>query len=323
MISDYPFYSSIQANIKVMENLIRQQANDYDPNILSALDILMNSGGKRIRPMITLMVGHMLNAPIDRLISLAASIELLHTATLVHDDLIDGAMLRRGTPTLNSKWSASATVLTGDFLFASAAKLAADTNSVAVMKLFARTLMIIVNGEITQQLSSKCELDHSNYMKRIYSKTASLFEAATTTAALLGQGENKYLDDIQNFGRNIGISFQIIDDILDFTSETSTIGKPVGSDLRQGLVTLPVLYYADIHPEDEDLISFLDGTCLDDPRHVERLVTAIRNSPAIDRSKQEAKSFLDQGLSKLHNLPECGFRNGLEDLAITIVERNL
>jgi len=323
LIEDYSFFPLLQSNIIEMEMLIKQQAQGYHQDINSALEILMKSGGKRIRPMITLLVGHMLNAPASRLINLAASIELLHTATLVHDDLIDGAMLRRGTPTLNSKWSTSATVLTGDFLFASAAKLAADTNSISVMKLFAKTLMIIVNGEITQQLSGKWEFDRANYYKRIYSKTASLFETAAASAALLSPYEKNYLEEMNMFGQEIGIAFQIIDDILDFTGETITLGKPVGSDLRQGLVTLPAIYYSEMNPDDLVIDSLKSRQFPEVGFQIDNLINAIRNSDAVEKSKLDAKHYLQSGINKLHKLPSTDFREALEEVAQTIIDRNL
>ena len=323
MIADYSFFPLLQENILELEILIKQQANGYHQDINSALEILMKSGGKRIRPMITLLVGHMLNSPTTQIINLAASIELLHTATLVHDDLIDGAMLRRGTPTLNSKWSASATVLTGDFLFASAAKLAADTNSIAVMKLFAKTLMIIVNGEITQQLSSNWEFNRENYYERIYSKTASLFETAAASAALLSPQDNNYLVDITLFGKDIGIAFQIIDDILDFTGDPTTLGKPVGSDLRQGIVTLPAIYYSEMNSDDSVINAFKKNQFANAGLEIDKLINAIRSSGAIEKSKQEANLYLKSGIMKLHNLPSSDFREALEEVAQTIVERNL
>jgi geranylgeranyl pyrophosphate synthase len=323
LIADYSFFSLLQANILELEILIKQQANGYHQDINSALDILMKSGGKRIRPMITLLVGHMLNAPTSQIINLAASIELLHTATLVHDDLIDGAMLRRGTPTLNSKWSASATVLTGDFLFASAAKLAADTNSISVMKLFAKTLMTIVNGEITQQLSRNWEFNRENYYERIYSKTASLFETAAASAALLSPEDNNFLDDMRLFGKEIGIAFQIIDDILDFTGDPTTLGKPVGSDLRQGIVTLPAIYYSELNPDNPVIDAFKNNQFTNAGLVIDNLIIDIRNSDAIAQSKQEANLHLQSGIMKLHNLPSSDFREALEEVAQTIVERNI
>src|SRR5512146_1835864 len=140
------FLVPVQEDIHAVESLIRSQAEGRHPDLKAALDLLLSSGGKRIRPTLTLLTGKMLGADWQRLITLSAAIELLHTATLVHDDLIDGSLLRRGMPTLNSQWTPGATVLTGDFLFASAAKLAADTESIPVMRIFAKTLTVIVNG---------------------------------------------------------------------------------------------------------------------------------------------------------------------------------
>src|SRR5450830_616922 len=144
------FLVPVQEDIQAVEDLMRSQAEGRHPDLKAALDLLLSSGGKRIRPTLTLLVGKMLGADYQRLITLAAAIEMLHTATLVHDDLIDGSLLRRGLPTLNAQWTPGATVLTGDFLFARAAALTSETDSVRVMNVFARTLMIIVNGEINQ-----------------------------------------------------------------------------------------------------------------------------------------------------------------------------
>ncbi len=166
---------------------MRRQANGYHPDLEAALMHLLSSGGKRVRPAITLLIGEILDADRERLITLAAAIELLHTATLVHDDLIDGAILRRGIATLNAQWSPAATVLTGDFIFAQAAGLAAETYSVPVIKLFAETLSTIVAGEITQLFAGRRLLNQSEYKQRIYSKTASLFVLAAVSPALLSE----------------------------------------------------------------------------------------------------------------------------------------
>ena len=204
----------------------------------------------------------------------------LHTATLVHDDLIDGSLLRRGITTLNAQWSPAATVLTGDFIFARAAKLAAETDSVPVMRLFAETLTTIVNGEITQMFTSKGLASKEDYLQRIHAKTASMFELATAAAALLSPVDKDVVEEVRLFGYDIGMAFQIIDDVLDFTGEQATVGKPVGSDLRQGLITLPALYYFDLNPADPDVVWALSGKGYSDER-MNSLVTSIRNSDAI------------------------------------------
>src|SRR5512136_500027 len=190
---DATFTASIEDRIKLVEERMHTQADGHHTAVGAALHHLLSSGGKRIRVVVTLLTGKMLGDDADKLVTLAAAIESLHTATLVHDDLIDGALIRRGIPTLNAQWSPAATVLTGDFIFAKAAKLAADTGSVDVMHVFAETLATIVNGEITQLFSSKWIVNRENYYRRIYAKTASLFEASTTTAALLGGAEAQVL----------------------------------------------------------------------------------------------------------------------------------
>jgi geranylgeranyl pyrophosphate synthase len=141
------FIAPVQEQIKLVEERMRTQAVDSHPDTRAALEHLLASGGKRVRPTVVLLVGNMLAAPEDKLITIGAAVEMLHTATLVHDDLIDGSLLRRGMPTLNARWSPAATVLTGDFIFARAAKLAAEANNLPIMKLFAETLATIVNGE--------------------------------------------------------------------------------------------------------------------------------------------------------------------------------
>ncbi len=229
------------------------QADRHHPDLGAAIEHLLSSGGKRIRPAVALLTGSMLGGSVDKLVILGAAIELLHTATLVHDDLIDGAILRRGITTLNAQWMPAATVLTGDFIFARAAKLAAETDSIPVMHLFAETLATIVNGELTQLFSSRGLVSKEDYLLSIHAKTASMFELATAAAALLSPVDNDTVEDLRTFGYDIGMAFQIVDDVLDFTGEQATVGKPVGSDLRQGLITLPALYYFEEQPRSADL----------------------------------------------------------------------
>ena len=281
---------------------MRKQASGYHADLAAAMDLLINAGGKRIRPTLTVLAGKMLRAPHDALISMATAIEMLHTATLVHDDLIDGALLRRGMPTLNSRWAPGATVLTGDFIFSRAAKLAADTNSVAVMKLFSQTLTIIVNGEIAQLLGSRCKADREAYQRRIYAKTASLFETSAQSAALIAKTPENEMEALRHYGYEVGMAFQIIDDILDFIGDQATVGKPVGSDLRQGIVTLPVLEYLDTHPKSPFLQPLREGTCLNDDQ-IERLIEGIHKSDAIQRSYQEATGHVKRSLESLRRLP--------------------
>jgi geranylgeranyl pyrophosphate synthase len=264
----------------------------------------------------------MLGASEDKLVTLGASVELLHTATLVHDDLIDGALLRRGMPTLNARWSPAATVLTGDFLFARAARLAAEIENIPLMRLFAETLAIIVNGELTQMFASRGIIDRGNYYQRIYAKTGSLFEMAARAAAMVATDDAGVQSAMQTFGYETGIAFQIVDDVLDFTGEQSAVGKPIGSDILNGMVTLPAIYFAEANPADPDVLSLPEGGWKDTER-VQRLVDAIRQSPAIRQAMQEARRAVERAVSALGPYPPGPERSALEELARFIVDRKL
>ncbi len=322
-MSTTTFFTSVQDQLQLIEQRIREQAGDEQhPDLRSALEHLLAAGGKRIRPTLGLLVGNMLGAPEDKLVTLGASVELLHTATLVHDDLIDGAFLRRGMPTLNARWSPAATVLTGDFLFARAAKLAAETDYLPLMKLFSETLATIVNGELTQMFTARGLIDRNNYYNRIYAKTASLFEMSALAASMVATADEDIRESMRTFGYEVGMAFQIVDDILDFTGDQSTVGKPIGSDLLNGLVTLPAIYYAEEHPNDEDVLS-LPGGGWKDTERVQRLVDGIRKNAAIEKAMNEARQAVSRALSALEDAPVSPEREALEDLAKFIVDRKV
>jgi geranylgeranyl pyrophosphate synthase len=317
------YYASVQAEIDKVENILRSQAVDYHPDLQKALDIILSSGGKRMRAAITLLVGKMMDANRDLNITLASAIEMLHTATLVHDDLIDGALLRRGMPTLNSQWSPGATVLTGDFLFARAAKLASETNNVRVINIFSNTLGVIVNGELSQLFSKHFQVDRNNYYHRIYAKTASLFETSACTSAILSNASETSIDNMTKFGYNIGMAFQIIDDILDFTGEQATLGKPVGSDLHQGLITLPALHFVETHPDHPIVKNILEKGCIEDDRQIGELIQLIAQSKSIEEAHHEAIGFVQQAINYLQEEPENEYRESLENIARYIVDRKI
>lgn len=316
------FITPVQEKVKLVEERIRAQALESHPDLRAALEHILASGGKRVRPTVVLLVGNMLGGPEEKLITLGAAVEMLHTATLVHDDLIDGSLLRRGTPTLNARWSPAATVLTGDFLFARAAKLAAETDYLPLMKLFAETLATIVNGELTQLFTSRGLINRKNYYQRIYAKTASLFEMSTRAAAMLSPVDSETVESLRNFGYETGMAFQIVDDILDFTGDQTAVGKPLGSDLLQGLVTLPAIYYAEANSDDPDVKLLAEGGWGNQDR-MERLVNSIRQSGAIQKSMREAEDFITRALDNLSLLHSGIERSALEELAKYIVDRQV
>lgn len=316
-------FEPIQAQLSQVEGKMRAFTVDAHPALQSALFHLLQSGGKRVRPAISLLVGKALEANEDYLLNLGAAVEMLHTATLVHDDIIDGSLLRRGASTLNATWSPGATILAGDFIFARAAQLAATTNSVQVMSLFAECLMIICNGELYQMFEGRAgESNRQAYYSRIYAKTASLFSLASEAAAVLATEDKEIISHIRRFGEQIGMAFQIVDDILDFVGQESAVGKPLGSDLRQGLVTLPTLYFLELHPHDDRLVAVLNGH-----RHDQELMTQvidqIRQSEAIKLSFAEAQEFVGRAKEMLEVVPAGTQRNTLYALADYIVNRNI
>ena len=316
------FLSPVQAQLQLVEARLHAQADDRHPDLRAALEQILAAGGKRIRPTLGLLVGDMLGAPEDRLVTLGAAVELLHTATLVHDDLIDGSLLRRGTPTLNARWSPAATVLTGDFLFARAARLAAETGHLPLMEYFAETLVVIVNGELNQMFSARGVISRESYFTRIYAKTASLFEMTSRAAAMISPASEDVVESMRRFGYETGMAFQIVDDVLDFNGEQTAMGKPIGSDLLNGVVTLPAIYYAELAPDDPDVRSLAEGGWANQERMV-RLVESIRRTDSVQHAMQEATRHVERALVVLNDLEPGAEREALENLAKFIVDRKV
>jgi len=316
------FVDLIRGPLDAVEEAMRAQPGVHHPSLEQAVEQLLASGGKRIRPAVVLLAGELLGESNNGLVTLAAAIEMLHTATLVHDDLIDGSVLRRGAPTLNARWSAGATVLTGDYIFARAAYLASRTGSLPVMEAFARTLMTIVNGEIRQLSNGPTLPDRDEYLARIYAKTASLFELAAEGGAMLATRDPHQIEALKAFGYNLGLAFQMVDDVLDFVGDPRDVGKPVGSDLRHGLVTLPALYFAAESPmAQQNLVAAAAGDL--DSSRLEATIAEVAASVSVERCMQEARTFVAEARQSLVALPSNPARAALLDLADYVVERSV
>lgn len=291
------------------------------PTIGERLAALIKAGGKRLRPSLTFHAARIYGADPDRTLPVAAGIELLHTATLVHDDLVDNAQERRGTPTLNSVFPMGLVVLSGDLLFAEAARLVAEAEHVGVVKSFARALSEICHGEIMQAQSKNTLVPVEAYYQRIYGKTGSLFRTAAETGAMLGTDDPAQIEALGEYGRLLGMAFQIVDDALDFTSDGERLGKPIGHDLRQGVISLPVLlYHAKGLPSNGTLRHVIAGRASE--AQVLETIEAIRASGAIDESLQQARAFAQQACAALHTIPEGPARQALIDLAEFVVTRD-
>ena len=309
----------LQDELALVEERLRDPVPGQHEMITGTIQALFESGGKRIRPAVLLLTARHFNADFKNAISMAAAVEMLHTATLVHDDLIDKANLRRGTPTLNAMWSQDIAVLTGDYMFARAASLISEVEIIPIMKLFSKTLETILNGEITQKFT-KWQINRKEYEQRIYAKTAALFVLCTHSASLLGHSEPRELETMITYGTSIGTAFQIVDDILDFTGSINKVGKPIGGDLSQGIFTLPAILYSQVHPGDED-VSALLARQEKDPILVQRLVSKIKQSGAIQAAMQEAKERIKTGKSALDDLPPSVYLNSMVSLADQVINR--
>jgi geranylgeranyl pyrophosphate synthase len=327
--------TAVGSGLRAVEQKMKTVETSLFAPLADAFVDLIGSGGKRLRPALALLTAQLIAIDEDedrqrRLVSLAAAVEMLHTATLVHDDVIDGALLRRGAPTLNAIWSQGATVLAGDYMFARAALFSAKTENIRVINLFSDTLQIIVDGELRQLFTrNQFEQARENYYERIYAKTASLFSAATESAAVLFEQAETEVQQLKEFGYNFGMAFQIVDDILDFTSDETTLGKPSGSDLRQGTLTLPFFYYLRDHAQPEQVVDRLttarqqaeDGDEDQLYEEVRRVVEEIRASDAIAAARDEAIDFLDRAALNLVNFPDNRAKESLLGLCAFVVQR--
>lgn len=326
----------VRSGLHLVEQKMKTVESSVFAPLANAFVELIGNGGKRLRPALALLVAE-LNGPLQHteryphLIALAAAVEMLHTATLVHDDVIDGALLRRGAPTLNASWSQGSTVLAGDHMFARAAYFAAETENVRVIRIFSDTLQIIVDGELHQLFArNNYRQGRKDYYQRIYAKTASLFSAATEAAAVLSDLPEARVQQMKAYGYHLGMAFQIVDDILDFTSDDATLGKPAGSDLHQGTLTLPFFYYLQKHEHPQSVIERLSQARQQAEAEnrealgaaVNQVVAEIRESEAIDDARQEAINFLDRAAVSLADHPNNTYKESLLGLCTFVVERS-
>lgn len=304
---------------KVGETLAAVTHSDI-PAVKAMLEHVLAGEGKRLRPTIALLAGRFGEHRPEFLIPLAASIELLHTATLVHDDVIDDSDTRRGRPTTNARHSNAAAVMLGDYMFAHAADLICRTEQIAVVKLFSRTLMAMASGELTQDMSAyQYGQDTMAYFHRTAGKTGSLFATSAEGGAMVAGAPEEWTLALRDYGENIGMAFQIVDDILDFVGEESEMGKPVGSDLMDGTLTLPALLLMERHPDDNPVKRLFENQHRRE--HLAEAIAMIQNSDILDESFSVVRDFRDRAVTALARLPDQPERAALTDIADYIVSR--
>jgi geranylgeranyl pyrophosphate synthase len=314
-------YKLVQPELDALKaefnNIISSQSGF--PEMQSMLEQVLVSG-KGVRPLLTLLSGMFYDYDVSRLLPMATATETMHIATLVHDDAIDSADLRRGRSTINSIWGVDLSILLGDFLFACAGEYATRTGSMRAVELFTQTLGIIARGEIKQAFSSfKIKQTYDQYLERIAGKTAALFNMSTESGAVLSNAPESSVQILKNYGYNLGLAFQVVDDILDFVSTEADMGKPVGADLRQGTITLPSLKLLERYPHDNPIEKIFNQE--DVEVNLKLAIDMVRNSAIIDECYQMASDYATMATRELAGLPNKPAREALAALADYIIKR--
>lgn len=303
-----------------MEESLKAAGKVDLPWMAEPLGYVLESGGKRIRPALTLLAGKFYHYNPEQLIPMATAMELFHTATLVHDDAVDKSSVRRGRATVSSLWGEGIAVLLGDYLFANSAHLVCSTGNLRVMRLFAQMLMNISSGQLRQLMSAyDWRQGREDYYQQISSKTASLLSLSTESGAILSEAPEEGVEALRTYGHELGMAFQIVDDILDFIGEEEELGKPVGSDLMQGTLTLPAIVLMEQHADDALLREVFEKR--GDRAGVQRVIEMVRNSSIVQECYKIAADFCAQACHALEGLPEKDCRRSLLDLADYVIER--
>ena len=316
-------YGLVHQDLQEVEQklkLLVESQQDRFPELYQMLKQIL-IGGKIIRPTLTLLAGRFYEYDREKLLPMATASELLHIATLVHDDAIDKADMRRSRETVNKLWGLERAVILGDFLFAMAGRFATDTGNLRAVNLFTQTLENISRGELRQGFSAfKLEQTYESYIERIAGKTAALFAMATESGAVLSQAPEESVQGLKRYGYNLGITFQIVDDILDFVSTEKEMGKPVASDLAQGTVTLPSLLLMQKYPQ-ENPVRRLFKNEGSKQQNIEKAVEMVRDCGFIDESYRIAGEYKTEACRNLEELPDNPSRQALLALADYIVGR--
>lgn len=317
--------SSIRAlvadELNAMQQLIKEQLTSNIPLIETIGHYIIDSGGKQIRPLLTLLTAKLFQYTGTAHYQLSTVIEFVHTATLLHDDVVDISHLRRGKTAAHEIWGNHASVLVGDFLYSRAFQILTQHQHPDVLKILANTTNAIVEGEMDQLINQhNPNLTETNYLKIIQCKTASLFSAASEIGAILANASAIQQQALARYGLALGTAFQITDDLLDYTANSEEIGKNIGDDLTEGKVTLPLIYTlqeCNISLQ-ETIQNIIRQGNLDD---FETIMEAMHTTHAIQRTYQFAQKFVDEALDCLKYLPNNIYRQALSTLALLVMQR--
>lgn len=317
-------FSSIETDLDIVDATFHERATSGLEMLNTASAHVLKSPGKRLRTALTLLSGKLLTYRFEKLLPMSVAFEMVHLATLVHDDIIDHATTRRGLPTVNARYGNAVAILLGDYLFAKTAGLIADVEDFRIDHLFSETVANVCEGTILELLSvrqSGITVDH--YIDRISRKTACLMSACCKGGVTLGGGSDAQIALMEQYGLNLGIAFQIIDDVLDYVGTEESIGKPAGNDLRQGLVTLPLIYA--LRSQQNGYVEHVDHILRAETppdADVRDVVAWVAEGPAIDESFALARHYSARALALLSEFPASAEREVLEQLVDFVVDRS-
>ena len=315
------FYRVVADDFTAVDGIIRRQLASRVPLVEKIGDYITSAGGKRLRPLLVLLAGNALGARGERLDLLAATIEFLHTATLLHDDVVDKSGLRRGRATANALWGNAPSVLVGDFLYARSFEMLVELGELPVMQVLANATRVIAEGEVLQLSKVRdASTTEEIYMEVIRGKTAMLFEASTHSAALLAGASAAQAEALRSFGDALGVAFQLVDDLLDYRGDAATLGKNVGDDLAEGKPTLPLIYtMREGTPEQAALVrKAIQKGGIED---LESIREAVEASGSLDYTAQLARDFVARAIVCLEALPPSEYRDALVELSEFAVAR--
>jgi octaprenyl-diphosphate synthase len=309
-------------DMREVDNVIRRRLASEVALVCQVAEYIINSGGKRLRPALLILSAGAFGYQGTAHHQLAAVVEFIHTATLLHDDVVDASELRRGQPTANALFGNAASVLVGDFLYSRAFQMMVEVDSMRVMQVLAEATNVIAEGEVLQLMNChNADVDEQNYLQVIRYKTAKLFEAATRLGAILGRATPALEHALAHYGMHLGTAFQLIDDVLDYSGDNATMGKNVGADLAEGKPTLPLIYALKNGTRDDGMLvrRAIEQGGLDE---LEGVIGAIRRTGALDYTRGQAQTEARMATAALEGVPHSKHREFLLELAGFAVTRD-
>lgn len=316
-------FKTIQPEMKRLDEMLLSEARSQEGILGEVTDYIVKAGGKRLRPAMAFMLARALGEVQEEHLYLAEAIELLHIASLIHDDVIDGSSLRRGQPTVNVRWSEKVSVIAGDFLFATSSSRIADIRDHRITKIIANVLSEMCRGEIEQmRYLYSPEISMEGYLTKSFQKTAVLMEGTCLSSAIISGADEAVVQAMGRYGKYLGLAFQIADDILDYVGTEKELGKAAGNDLKEGYVTAPAIYALQGAKGKDELRALISARFTENGKSLATALEIVRSSSSISQAKGLAKEYAQKAADQLVHLPSSPIREFLEALCYYTVERH-